>query len=80
MQNRLETPTNLHKKYFEPCQKVSNRKRNKSFKQKVKNFYERDDNSTVTAGNKETFTRKKVKCQRRYLTDTIFNIYNKIQD
>ena len=41
----------------------------------VKQFYESDVNSTPAAGKKETITRKKQKKQRRYLTDTMLNLY-----
>lgn len=47
-------------------------------KQKVLfRFFERDDVSTATAGKKETITRKKEKRQKRYLTDTMRNLYKK---
>ena len=52
----------------------------KSLAQKRKvlfRFFERDDVSTATAGKKETITRNREKRQKRYLTDTMRNLYKK---
>lgn len=46
---------------------------------KVHEFLEDDENSRLTAGKKETITRKSVKKQIRYL-NTLLNLYNKFID
>lgn len=43
----------------------------------LQRFYERDDISRATAGKKETRTKLKQKLQKRYLLDTLQNIYKK---
>lgn len=43
----------------------------------VKDFYCRDDVSRMTTGKKNTITRKKLKMQRRLLTDTLQNLHKK---
>lgn len=48
-----------------------------SYKREVQNFFEEDSNSRMGAGKKEFITRKGVKKQKRYLLDTIFNLYKK---
>ncbi|ELU08855.1 hypothetical protein CAPTEDRAFT_206041 [Capitella teleta] len=45
--------------------------------EKVHQFYLRDDNSRMTAGKKETKTFRKMKKQRRFLTDSIRNLHEK---
>ena len=49
----------------------------KQEKKVVKDFYLRDDVSRVLPGVKRTMTHKKVKKQRRVLTDTLKNLYIK---
>ncbi|CAH1118147.1 unnamed protein product [Phaedon cochleariae] len=44
---------------------------------KVTVFLERDENSRLTAGKKETITRQKNKKQRRLLNDTLINLHKK---
>ena len=41
------------------------------------NFYNRDDNSRATAGNKECKTKNKIKLQRRYLLAAIKKLHEK---
>lgn len=48
-----------------------------SYKIAVQNFFEDDSNSRMTAGKKEFITRKTVKKQKRYLSDTVLNLYKK---
>lgn len=43
----------------------------------VQNFYDNDDNSRICAGKRECVTRNGVKKQKRYLLDTISNLYKK---
>ncbi|CAG4966406.1 unnamed protein product [Colias eurytheme] len=43
--------------------------------QDIQNFFLRDDVSRSTAGKKETKTLKKVKVQKRFLNDTLDNLY-----
>lgn len=43
---------------------------------KIKIFYDRDDVSRATAGKRETVTCKKKKVQKRYLLDTMKNLFN----
>jgi hypothetical protein len=43
-----------------------------------RSFFERDDNSRLTAGKKQTITRRKVKKQKRLLNDTLFNLHQKL--
>lgn len=45
----------------------------------VRSFYENDDNSRLGAGKRECLTRKGVKKQKRYLSDSILNLYKKFQ-
>ncbi|KAL3287654.1 hypothetical protein HHI36_002121 [Cryptolaemus montrouzieri] len=45
--------------------------------QTVRKFYENDDNSRIGAGRRECVTRKGVKKQKRYLLDSIANLYEK---
>ncbi|CAG9790206.1 unnamed protein product [Diatraea saccharalis] len=46
-----------------------------SYKRAVYNFFEDDINSRMGAGKKEFITRKAVKKQKRYLLDTVLNLY-----
>lgn len=46
-------------------------------KQLIIQFFERDDNSRVTTGRKETVTKQKVKKQRRIMLDTMINLHEK---
>jgi len=41
----------------------------------VEQFYTIDDNSRMTSGKKQTLTRKKVKMHKRFLLDTVVNLY-----
>lgn len=41
----------------------------------IVNFNIRDDNSRATAGKKETVTKNKVKKQKRFLLNTVSNLY-----
>ena len=43
----------------------------------VISFFQRDDNSRITTGKKQTVTKKKVKKQKRLLLDTIANLHEK---
>lgn len=45
----------------------------------VQNFYENDDNSRIGAGKRECVTRKGVKQQKRYLLDTMSNLFKKFK-
>nr|CAH7758958.1 unnamed protein product [Callosobruchus chinensis] len=45
----------------------------------VRQFYENDDNSRIGAGKRECVTRKGVKKQKRYLLDTIADLYKKFK-
>ncbi|CAG9791138.1 unnamed protein product [Diatraea saccharalis] len=49
--------------------------RNTTLKQKIHDFYLRDDVSRATAGKKETVTYRKRKMQKRILLDTKKNLY-----
>ena len=46
-------------------------------KKTVKEFFERDDNSRMTTGKKQTLTRRGDKKQKRFLNDTIKVVYDK---
>lgn len=48
-----------------------------SYRKAVHNFFEDDSNSRMGAGKKEYITRKAVKKQKRYLLDTVWNLYKK---
>ena len=48
---------------------------NEKVKRAVKDFFERDSSSRLTAGKKETITRNKQKKQKRLLNDTLKNLY-----
>lgn len=53
-------------------------KKNLALKRKIISaFIEREDISRATAGKRETITKKKDKRQKRYLTDTMKNLYKK---
>lgn len=49
-------------------------------KESVHDFYLDDRNSTQSPGVKETITRRKVKMRKRYMTDTIKNLYAKFRE
>ena len=63
----------------------TNRRKNKQHvKEKVrrmvnsiKEFLERDDNTKIAPGKKDTITRCKIKKQKRYLADTFVNLHSK---
>jgi hypothetical protein len=44
---------------------------------KVHDFYNRDDNSRITTGKKQTATKNKQKMQKRLLSDTLINLHEK---
>lgn len=46
-------------------------------KQKIKAFFLRDDVSRMTTGRKQTVTQKKIKKQKRLLTDSLKNLHHK---
>ena len=46
-------------------------------KDRIKAFLERDDNSRITTGKKDTITRNGIKQQRRVLCDTMLNLHMK---
>lgn len=48
-----------------------------STRQIIFEFYERDDNSRITTGKKQTVTRHKLKKQRRLLLDSMTNLHEK---
>ena len=43
----------------------------------IKEFLERDDNTKIVPGKKDTITRCKIKKQKRYLTDMFVNLHSK---
>lgn len=45
--------------------------------QMIIDLFERDDNSRLTTGQKETVTRNKVRKQKRLMTDTMINLQEK---
>ncbi|CAG5058805.1 unnamed protein product [Parnassius apollo] len=45
-------------------------------KKEIEDFYNRDDISRPTAGRKETVTKNKTKVQKRFLLDTMKNLYH----
>ena len=47
------------------------------YKSDVKEFFERDDVSRLMPEKKQTITRSKVKKQKRLLSDTLSNLYEK---
>lgn len=48
-------------------------------KEIVTEYLEKDENSRLCAGKKETVTQKKIKVQKRYLNDTLQNLYKKFK-
>lgn len=50
-----------------------------AIKSRVREFYLDDENSAPSPGKKEFITRKKIKKGKRYLTDTITNLYLKFR-
>ncbi|CAG9787961.1 unnamed protein product [Diatraea saccharalis] len=52
-------------------------KKNNSIEDEIIKFYNRDDVSRATAGKKEFKTQGKIKKQRRYLLDTLKELYKK---
>lgn len=48
-------------------------------KEQIKDFLENDECSRLTAGTKETITRRKVKKQIRLLNDSLLNLYAKFK-
>lgn len=49
--------------------------KNLKIKKEIRDFFSRDDISRSTAGKRECITFQKEKKQIRYLTDTLFNLY-----
>lgn len=61
--------------------KISRKKKGRSTAQKeIEKFYLKDTVSRATAGKKECKTEKKQKEQKRYLVDTIANLYKKYKE
>ncbi|CAH0731021.1 unnamed protein product, partial [Brenthis ino] len=63
---------------------VPNKKQNCNFeplpnllKQDVRIFYEADENSSLCSGKKEFIVRKKIRKQKRYLSDNLLNLHKK---
>ncbi|CAH0719498.1 unnamed protein product, partial [Brenthis ino] len=63
---------------------VPNTKQNCNFeplpnllKQEVRIFYESDENSRLCSGKKEFIVRKKIRKQKRYLSDNLLNLHKK---
>lgn len=48
-------------------------------KKEVHAFFERDDNSRMTTGVRQTVTRNKIKRQKRLMLDTLTHLYSKYQ-
>ena len=48
---------------------------NVEMRKKIRRFLEEDINSSQAPGKKETVTRGKIKMQKRYLNDTLLNLY-----
>lgn len=48
-----------------------------TLKKSIHAFFERDDNTTLTPGIKDTITRHKTKMQKRYLNDTLLSLHKK---
>ncbi|MES9906222.1 MAG: hypothetical protein ABW168_26525, partial [Sedimenticola sp.] len=67
------------------CTKQGNWKRSKQgslsarMQSRVQDFFERDDVSRMTTGQKRTVTKHKLKKQKRLLNDTIYNQYRKFK-
>lgn len=51
-----------------------------NMKLQIKEFLEKDESSRLTAGKKETITKKKIKKQIRLLNDTMLNLYAKFKN
>lgn len=49
----------------------------KDMKKSVRQFLERDDNSVLTPGKKEFIVKNKIRKKKRYLSDTVDNLYGK---
>jgi len=45
----------------------------------VEEFFERDDVSRILPGKQQTVTRQKLKKQKRFLNDTLANLYEKFK-
>ncbi|XP_028162449.1 uncharacterized protein LOC114354327 [Ostrinia furnacalis] len=63
----------VNRKYNSKKQKTTN---SDSLKEKIQNFFLRDDITRATAGKKETVTKHGEKVQKRYLLETQRNLYN----
>lgn len=59
--------------------KIERIKQNSRKKLQVTNFFEQDEVSRMCAGKKECITRMKEKKQRRYLTDSMKNLFDKFR-
>ena len=46
-------------------------------KEKICEFLERDENSSVAPGSRDTITKNKITKQKRFLCDTLDNLYKK---
>lgn len=77
---KYKLTTHAHKQIKVPLKKrKSHRKGSTTFrlKDKVNSFFERDDNSRIKTGKKQTKIRYKVKKQIRFLNDNLGNLYQK---
>lgn len=54
-------------------------KLNTDTKEQLKKFLERDDNSRPSTGKRETITRKKIKMQKRFFNDSLYNLFLKFK-
>lgn len=59
---------------------VTRNNRMQVLKNSVKTFFVRDDNSYIAPGKNATITRNKVKMQKRYMSDTLKELYKKYQN
>jgi hypothetical protein len=89
MLNKTKIDLSLSKKQLKHAKRCapsssavsSNRKENRlgNTATLVKEFYLQDANSEATAGKRDTITVKKDKRQKRYLCDTMWNLYHKFK-
>ncbi|KAL4718772.1 hypothetical protein ACJJTC_016045 [Scirpophaga incertulas] len=75
--SKKEKNVQARKTGYKRAQKHFNTIKEKEVVKKIKYFYNEDENTRVVPGIKEFITRKKNRQQKRYLNDTLKNLYKK---
>ena len=76
-QSGMPVSTTTADESFERCKRVRAPIVDKETQSLLRQFFERDENSRLTTGKKDTVTKNKVHKQKRLLTDTMLNCHDK---